>query len=141
MPKSLAIWVSVTSGSRFSATLTTSSRNSWGNGVGIVIILPDQRSASQIECHLTVQQARVGCRVGDLDGVLALTFAPGAVDEVRGDGTGYRGFRGEFRERIESQRSTAVFSRPRESFRSAWAMAMAASMISSGMISCSCRLV
>src|SRR5690625_278391 len=59
MPKSLAIWVSVISGSRFSATLTTSSRNSWGNGVGIVIILPDQRSASQIECHLFMQQARM----------------------------------------------------------------------------------
>src|SRR5690625_2223300 len=35
MPKSLAIWASVTSESRFSATRTTSSRNSWGNGVGI----------------------------------------------------------------------------------------------------------
>src|SRR5690625_1751986 len=57
MPKSLAIWASVTSGSRFSATRTTSSRNSLGNGVGIVIILPDQRSASQIECHLFMQQA------------------------------------------------------------------------------------
>src|SRR5699024_6188298 len=57
MPKSLAIWVSVTRASRFSATRTTSSRNSWGNGLVIVIILPDQRSASQIECHLTVQQA------------------------------------------------------------------------------------
>src|SRR5699024_3066993 len=35
MPKSLAIWTSVTPASRFSATRTTSSRNSLGNGVGI----------------------------------------------------------------------------------------------------------
>ena len=28
-----------------------------------------------------------GCRIGDLDGVLSLTLAPGAADEVRGDVT------------------------------------------------------
>ena len=57
MPKSFAICASVTSGSRFNATRTTSSQNSSGYFAGIMIILPDQPKASQFECHLNMQQA------------------------------------------------------------------------------------
>src|SRR5699024_11095901 len=40
IPKSFAIWESFWPGSRFLATRTTSSRNSWGYGAGMVHILP-----------------------------------------------------------------------------------------------------
>ncbi len=85
----------------------------------------------------------VGCRVGDLDGVLSLAFAPGAVDEVGGDVPvgDFDGVAGELLWGLRGHRSTAVFSRSRERFRSAWAISMAASVMSSGMISCSSRSV
>ena len=69
----------------------------------------------------------VGCRIDDLDGVLSLAFAPGAVDEVCGDVPvgDLNGVAGELVcGGLRGHRSTAVFSRSRERFRSAWAMAM-----------------
>lgn len=63
----------------------------------------------------------VGCRVGDVDDVLALAGAPSTVNEVGGDMAigNVECFAVELRVGLSGHRITAVFSRSRERCRSA----------------------
>ena len=56
IPKSLATCSNVTPSSRFWATLTTSSQNSFGYGFGMATSFQARPRASQIRCHRTVPQ-------------------------------------------------------------------------------------
>ena len=59
IPKSVAICLRVTLGSRRRATATTSSRNSCGKGLGTSTSFQRPLSATQLRCHLSVQQTRL----------------------------------------------------------------------------------
>jgi hypothetical protein len=57
-PKSVAICSSVTPGPRSQATLTTSSRNSLGNGFGAATSFQPGPRPSDLRCHRSMQQTR-----------------------------------------------------------------------------------
>lgn len=72
-PKSVAICSSATPGSRLRATFTSSSRNSFGYGLGTATSLQAASQQAQVRCHPTLQQSRTA-NTPDMTLFAAITY-------------------------------------------------------------------